>query len=107
MNVYFQRDSIGAAFRLIPYEIKTIDDLGLPPVVADLARFPRGFVVVTGPTGSGKSTTLAAMVDVVNEERAGAHHDRRGPDRVPAQAQEVHREPARGRRRHPRVLGRP
>src|SRR3989304_1525678 len=71
VNVYMQRDSLGAAFRLIPYEIKPIADLGLPPVVADLARFPRGFVVVTGPTGSGKSTTLASMVDVVNSERAG------------------------------------
>jgi len=71
VNVYFQRDSIGAAFRLIPYEIKELDTLGLPPVVADLARYPRGFVVVTGPTGSGKSTTLAGMVDVVNKERAG------------------------------------
>ncbi|MEA2580598.1 MAG: twitching motility protein PilT [Actinomycetota bacterium] len=71
VNVYFQRDSIGAAFRVIPYEIKNIEDLQLPPVVADLARFPRGFIVVTGPTGSGKSTTLASMVDVVNTERAG------------------------------------
>ncbi len=70
VNVYFQRDSIGAAFRLIPYEIKGIEELGLPPVVADLARYPRGFVVVTGPTGSGKSTTLAAMVDIVNRERS-------------------------------------
>src|SRR5256885_1800980 len=67
VNAYFQRDSVGAAFRLIPYEIKTIEELQLPPVVSDLARFPRGFVVVTGPTGSGKSTTLAAMVDVVNK----------------------------------------
>ncbi len=71
VNVYFQRDSVGAAFRLIPYEIKSIENLALPGVVADLARFQRGFVVVTGPTGSGKSTTLAAMVDVVNKERAG------------------------------------
>jgi twitching motility protein PilT len=70
VNVYFQRDSLGAAFRLIPYEIKTVDDLQLPSVVGDLARFPRGFVVVTGPTGSGKSTTLAGMVDIVNRERA-------------------------------------
>ena len=69
VNVYFQRDSIGAAFRLIPFEIKTVEDLGLPGVVADLARYPRGFVVVTGPTGSGKSTTLAGMVDIVNHER--------------------------------------
>jgi len=70
VNVYFQRDSLGAAFRLIPYEIKTLEDLELPSVVGDVARFPRGFVVVTGPTGSGKSTTLASMVDIVNKERA-------------------------------------
>src|ERR1700675_3384260 len=71
VNVYQQRDALGAAFRLIPFEIKSLDTLGLPGVVADLARFPRGFVVVTGPTGSGKSTTLAGMVDIVNTERAG------------------------------------
>jgi twitching motility protein PilT len=71
VNVFMQRDAVGAVFRVIPFDIKSIDDLGLPTVVADLARFPRGFVVVTGPTGSGKSTTLAAMVDVVNRERAG------------------------------------
>ena len=71
VNVFQQRDALGAVFRVIPFEIKTVDDLGLPPVVQDLARFPRGFVVVTGPTGSGKSTTLAAMVDIVNTERAG------------------------------------
>ncbi len=70
VNVYQQRDSIGAAFRLIPSAIKSVEELGLPPVVAELARFHRGFVVVTGPTGAGKSTTLAAMVNVVNEERA-------------------------------------
>jgi len=69
VNVYFQRDSLGAAFRLIPYEIKSIESLELPGIVADLARYPRGFVVVTGPTGSGKSTTLAGMVDIVNRER--------------------------------------
>jgi twitching motility protein PilT len=71
VNVFMQRDAVGAVFRVIPFEIKSIEDLGLPSVVSDLARFPRGFVVVTGPTGSGKSTTLAAMVDVVNRERAG------------------------------------
>ncbi len=70
VNVYFQRNSLGAAFRAVPYEIKGLEELGLPPVVADLARRPRGLVVVTGPTGSGKSTTLAAMVDIVNRERA-------------------------------------
>ena len=69
VNVYYQRDSLGAAFRLIPFEIKSVESLELPGIVADLARYPRGFVVVTGPTGSGKSTTLAGMVDIVNRER--------------------------------------
>ncbi|HTG47098.1 MAG TPA: type IV pilus twitching motility protein PilT [Actinomycetota bacterium] len=71
VNVFMQRDAVGAVFRVIPFDIQNMDELGLPPVASDLARFPRGFVVVTGPTGSGKSTTLAAMVDVVNTERAG------------------------------------
>ena len=69
VNVYFQRDSVGAAFRLIPFEIKPLQDLGIPPVVQEFARLPRGFVLVTGPTGSGKSTTLASLVDIVNGER--------------------------------------
>jgi twitching motility protein PilT len=70
VNVYFQRDAIGAAFRMIPFEIKPLDTLGIPPQVADFARLPRGLVLVTGPTGSGKSTTLASLVDIVNVERA-------------------------------------
>jgi twitching motility protein PilT len=69
VNAYFQRASIGAAFRLIPHEIPKLDSLALPPVLEDLTRKPRGFVLVTGPTGSGKSTTLAAMLDVINERR--------------------------------------
>src|ERR687890_601261 len=69
VNAYFQRSAIGAAFRLIPFEIVSIDDLGLPPVIHDLTKKPRGFVLVTGPTGSGKSTTLAAMIDSINEQR--------------------------------------
>jgi twitching motility protein PilT len=69
VNVYFQRDSLGAAFRMIPFEIKSIQDLGLPPQVEDFARLPRGLVLVTGPTGSGKSTTLASLIDVINSER--------------------------------------
>jgi twitching motility protein PilT len=69
VNVYFQRDSIGAAFRLIPFIIRSIETLGLPGHVTNLARLPRGLVLVTGPTGSGKSTTLAALLDVVNSER--------------------------------------
>jgi twitching motility protein PilT len=69
VNAYFQRDALGAAFRLIPFTIRSIEDLGLPAQIADFARLPRGLVLVTGPTGSGKSTTLAAMLDVVNTER--------------------------------------
>jgi twitching motility protein PilT len=60
LNVYFQRDSVGAAFRLIPQEIKPLEALGIPAQVSGLARLPRGFVLVTGPTGSGKSTTWPA-----------------------------------------------
>jgi twitching motility protein PilT len=69
VNVYRQRDSIGAAFRLIPFEIKPLEDLGVPPAVGNFAMLPRGFVLVTGPTGSGKSTTLASIVDMANRNR--------------------------------------
>jgi twitching motility protein PilT len=69
VNVYFQRDALGAAFRFIPFVIRTVEELGLPPQAGDFARLPRGLVLVTGPTGSGKSTTLAALMDVVNSER--------------------------------------
>ncbi|MFL5846964.1 MAG: type IV pilus twitching motility protein PilT [Solirubrobacteraceae bacterium] len=69
VNAYFQRAAIGAAFRLIPFEITSIDELGLPPIVHELTKKPRGFVLVTGPTGSGKSTTLASMIDAINETR--------------------------------------
>jgi twitching motility protein PilT len=69
VNMYRQRDSVGAAFRLIPFEIKKLEDLGIPPGIANFAMLPRGFVLVTGPTGSGKSTTLAAIVDLANRQR--------------------------------------
>ena len=69
INAFFQKDAIGAAIRLIPFEIKTLGQLGVPPRVADFAHLPRGLVLVTGPTGSGKSTTLAAVIDIVNSER--------------------------------------
>ena len=70
VNLYQQRDSIGAAFRVIPYEIKPLEELGVPPVVANFATLARGLVLVTGPTGSGKSTTLAAIVDLANRTRS-------------------------------------
>jgi twitching motility protein PilT len=69
VNVYRQRDALGAAFRIIPFEIKKLEDLGVPPSVANFASLSRGFVLVTGPTGSGKSTTLASLVDLANRTR--------------------------------------
>jgi twitching motility protein PilT len=69
VNCYMQRGSVSAAFRLVPHGIPSLDDLGVPPVLREFTRKPRGFVLVTGPTGSGKSTTLAAMIDAINVER--------------------------------------
>jgi twitching motility protein PilT len=69
VNAYFQRAALGAAFRLIPFEITPLESLGLPPAVAEFANRSRGLVLVTGPTGSGKSTTLASLIDVINETR--------------------------------------
>lgn len=68
-NIFFQRGAVAGAFRTIPWEIKNFNELGLPDVVGQLCDKPRGLVLVTGPTGSGKSTTLAAMIDKVNSER--------------------------------------
>jgi twitching motility protein PilT len=68
-NVFNQRGAVGAVFRTIPWEIRTFQELGLPEVISQLAERPRGLVLVTGPTGSGKSTTLAAMLDKINRER--------------------------------------
>jgi twitching motility protein PilT len=69
VNAYYQRGAIGAAFRLIPVDLTSIDELGLPATVHEFTRRPRGFVLVTGPTGSGKSTSLAAMIDEINSTR--------------------------------------
>jgi twitching motility protein PilT len=68
-NVFNQRGAVAAVYRVIPEVIKSFNELGLPPVIATLAERPRGLVLVTGPTGSGKSTTLAAMIDKINTER--------------------------------------
>ncbi len=69
VNAYFQRSAVGAALRLIPFDVVPFESLGLPPVVAEFANRPRGLVLVTGPTGSGKSTTLASLIDVINSTR--------------------------------------
>ena len=66
VNAFFQRNALSAAFRLIPVKIPQLDDLGLPRVLHEFTRKPRGLVAVTGTTGSGKSTTLAAIIDEIN-----------------------------------------
>src|SRR5678810_1499043 len=68
-NMFNQRGAVGAVYRLIPEKIRSFQELGLPQVLATLSERPRGLVLVTGPTGSGKSTTLAAMIDKINKER--------------------------------------
>ena len=68
-NIFFQRGFVGAAFRLIPIKIKTLEELSLPPTLADFVRKKQGFFLVVGPTGHGKSTTLASLVDLINHER--------------------------------------
>ena len=70
VNAFHERGNIAAALRLIPNDIKTVTELGLPTVVENFANYPRGLVLVTGPTGSGKSTTLAALIDKINTEKA-------------------------------------
>ena len=70
VNAFHERGNLAAALRLIPNDIKTITELGLPTVVSNFANYPRGLVLITGPTGSGKSTTLAALVDRINSERS-------------------------------------
>ncbi len=69
VNVYLQKETVAGAFRLIPTEIKTLEELGIPSSLHDLAKKPRGLVLVTGPTGSGKSTTLASLIDEINRTR--------------------------------------
>ncbi len=68
-NIFVQRGAVAAVFRVIPYKILTFEELGLPPVVKELACKPRGLILVTGPTGSGKSTTLASIIDYINVNR--------------------------------------
>ena len=101
-NVFNQRGAVAAVYRLIPEQIKSFAELGLPAVIGTLAERPRGLVLVTGPTGSGKSTTLAAMIDKINMRAPRAHPDGRGSDRVHPPAQGLHRQPARGAQRHDR-----
>ena len=88
-------------------ECPTVEELGIPPQLNEIANERNGIVLVTGPTGSGKSTTLAAIINKINQREGRPHHHDRGPDRVPAPARHVDHQPARGRRRHPDLRPRP
>ena len=93
VNIFQQRGNVGRVLRVIPTKIRALDELFLPKVVEQICDMPRGLVLVTGATGSGKSTTLAAMVDRVNSSRAAHHHDGRS-DRISASGQEGLPQPA-------------
>ena len=95
-NVFNQRGAVAAVYRVIPEQIKGFDELGLPAVLATLAERPRGLVLVTGPTGSGKSTTLAAMIDKINTERHEHILTIEDPIEFVHHAQGLPRQPARG-----------
>src|SRR5271170_4597538 len=68
-NIYVQRGAVAGAFRTIPFKILTFEEIGLPPILAELTKKPSGLILVTGPTGSGKTTTLAAIIDKINSEQ--------------------------------------
>ena len=90
-----QANGYGAVFRLIPTKIATLEELGIPAVVKEFGHLRGGLVLVTGPTGSGKSTTLAALIDYINEKFSAAYRDDRRADRVRARQQTQHHHPAR------------
>ena len=97
VNVYYQREAVSAAFRLIPQEIKTLEELRLPQILHTFATYPRGLVLVTGPTGSGKSTTLAAIIDEINRTRAEHILTVEDPIEFVHRHKTLHRQPARDR----------
>ena len=94
VNVFYDRDAVATAVRLVPAEIPTLDELYMPPILKELTLRRRGLILVTGPTGSGKSTTLAAMIDLINEARACHIITVEDPDRVHAQPQARADQPA-------------
>ena len=98
-NLFRQRGSVACAIRRVPAEIPSLRELGVPSVVGRLADKPRGLVLVTGPTGSGKSTTLGGDGRPHQHGSRRPHRDDRGPDRIRTSAQTLYREPARDRAR--------
>ena len=105
-NMFLDRKGRGAVFRVIPAKILTAEELGLSPHILKLCKLNKGLVLVTGPTGSGKSTTLCAMIDYINRDAHRSHHHHRGSDRVRAREQELPDQPARSRHAHRRLQGR-
>ena len=97
INIFRQRGTISMVIRFVRSHIPPFEELKLPPVLLDLVMEKRGLVLIAGATGSGKSTTLAAMIDHRNTNKSGPHPDDRGSDRVPVRAQAEHRQPARDR----------
>ena len=100
LNAFNNRAGAAAAFRTIPADVPSLDQLEAPWVLKRIAGLGKGLVLVTGPTGSGKSTTLAALIDRINDHREPPHPDHRGPDRVRASLEALADQPARGRARH-------
>ena len=92
-NFFMQKYGVGAVFREIPSTISTAEQLGLPPVISKLALLPRGLVLVTGPTGSGKSTTLAAIIDVANRHEKRSYNYCRRSNRICTQEPGLHSKP--------------
>ena len=99
-NVFKQRGCVAMVLRMIPFNVLTFEDLGLPAVMGQLADRPRGLILVTGPTGSGKSTTLAAVIDRINKTRKGHIITVEDPIEFIHSPPELHRQPARGGDRH-------
>ena len=108
VNVHMQKNSVEGAFRRVPLDVPTMEELGISHVVKELARKPNGLVLVTGPTGVGKTTTLAAMVDLINKERERVC-DRlyRRPDRIRACQHQEHHKAKRGVLRYAFIFRRP
>ena len=100
VNVFMQRGYPAMVLRYITADMPRLDSLGLPDILSDLAMLKRGLILMVGATGSGKSTTLAAMINHRNEHGLGPHRHHRGPDRVPAYQQALDRQSARSRARH-------
>ena len=97
LSAFKQRATLAAVIRCIPIKIPSIDTLNLPPILSTMALDKRGLILMVGATGTGKSTTMASMMEWRNQTPVGPHPDHRGPDRVPLQQQALDRESARGR----------